>query len=260
MPNSTDVAEMRLQIYPRRKAGQKQREFSAGTAVILTLEVLQSYSNMPLVDASKKLGISKTALKSACRTLGLERWPFRRFTDAITAPDRPETETSDTVGSKRQLPRGSQRAATSGMKRRKDVSNKSLPQNPKHNKEDDSDDAEDYDGEDGKDEVEDEESGAVDVGLLERESCLDLGIDGEGMLRISKMQAADLHEHWSGLKDDMAKIDSTRRRDENWGSGTEEGTEQGDSAQGSSERSSNRTMVRLFLFTETQTHTHACSV
>jgi hypothetical protein len=80
--------------------------------------------------------------------------------------------------------------------------------------------------------------------VLERESCLDLGIDGEGMLRISKMQAADLHEHWSGLKDDMAKIDSTRRRDENWGSGTEEGTEQGDSAQGSSERSSNRRMVR----------------
>jgi hypothetical protein len=74
------------------------------------------------------------------------------------------------------------------------------------------------------------------------------------------MQAADLHEHWSGLKDDMAKIDSTRRRDEHWGSGTEEGTEQGDSAQGSSERSSNRRMVRasfsLLKHTHTHTHTH----
>jgi len=32
--------------------------------------------------AARDLGISKTALKSACRNLGLERWPFRRLNDA----------------------------------------------------------------------------------------------------------------------------------------------------------------------------------
>ncbi|EKX35142.1 hypothetical protein GUITHDRAFT_118689 [Guillardia theta CCMP2712] len=70
-----------LQIFPRRKAGQSKRDHGSNTAVVLSLEILQSFSEVPLVQAAKKLGISKTALKSACRTLGLERWPFRKPND-----------------------------------------------------------------------------------------------------------------------------------------------------------------------------------
>ena len=48
------------------------------TQVKLTPEILESIASIPLVAAAKKLGISKTALKNACRNLGLKRWPFRR--------------------------------------------------------------------------------------------------------------------------------------------------------------------------------------
>ena len=82
---TTDPAKMRLQIYPRLKAGQKKRESGTGTAVVVSLEVLNGFADIPLVQVAKKLGISKTALKSACRTLGLERWPFLRPTDCLPA-------------------------------------------------------------------------------------------------------------------------------------------------------------------------------
>ena len=114
---TTDPAKMRLQIYPRRKAGQKKRESGTGTAVVVSLEVLNGFADIPLVHAAKRLGISKTALKSACRTLGLERWPFRRPTDCLPAGETsPE---SDIVGKKR-IKRGtSARAGPAGGKRQK---------------------------------------------------------------------------------------------------------------------------------------------
>jgi len=92
-----DPSQMRLQIYPRRKAGQKKRDHSTGNAVVVTLEVLQGFASMPLVQAAKKLGISKTALKSACRTLCIDRWPFRRSVDAVdeeTIQDTPASRES----------------------------------------------------------------------------------------------------------------------------------------------------------------------
>ncbi|EKX33889.1 hypothetical protein GUITHDRAFT_155915, partial [Guillardia theta CCMP2712] len=67
-----------LIIFPRRKAGQLKRDADNVAPVQLTLQVLEDIANIPLVAAAKKLGISKTALKNACRNLGLDRWPFRR--------------------------------------------------------------------------------------------------------------------------------------------------------------------------------------
>ena len=114
---TTDPAKMRLQIYPRRKAGQKKRESGTGTAVVVSLEVLNGFADIPLVHAAKKLGISKTALKSACRTLGLERWPFRRPTDCL--PVRETSPQSDIVGKKRKKRGTSERAGPAGGKRQK---------------------------------------------------------------------------------------------------------------------------------------------
>jgi hypothetical protein len=67
-----------LVIFPRRKAGQSKRQADNEAPVKLTPESLEEIANIPLVAAAKKLGISKTALKNACRNLGLKRWPFRR--------------------------------------------------------------------------------------------------------------------------------------------------------------------------------------
>lgn len=58
-----------LVIFPRRKAGQDKRQADNEAPVKLTPEILDKISDIPLVAAAKKLGISKTALKNACRHL-----------------------------------------------------------------------------------------------------------------------------------------------------------------------------------------------
>ena len=57
-------------VLPRRKPGQETHR-----PVHITLEMLERYSNMSLVKASVMLGISPTAMKKACRRLGVTRWP-----------------------------------------------------------------------------------------------------------------------------------------------------------------------------------------
>ena len=74
----TTEVKKELVIFPRRKAGQSKRQADNEAPVKLTPESLEEIANIPLVAAAKKLGISKTALKNACRHLGLKRWPFRR--------------------------------------------------------------------------------------------------------------------------------------------------------------------------------------
>eukprot|EP00286_Rhodomonas_abbreviata_P026554 CAMPEP_0181311698 /NCGR_PEP_ID=MMETSP1101-20121128/13286_1 /TAXON_ID=46948 /ORGANISM="Rhodomonas abbreviata, Strain Caron Lab Isolate" /LENGTH=303 /DNA_ID=CAMNT_0023418467 /DNA_START=101 /DNA_END=1012 /DNA_ORIENTATION=+ len=64
-------------IFPRRKMGQSRRH-DDGKPVSVTLEMIHAISDAPLPCAAKKLGISPTALKKACRTLGISRWPYTR--------------------------------------------------------------------------------------------------------------------------------------------------------------------------------------
>eukprot|EP00293_Proteomonas_sulcata_P012163 CAMPEP_0184290910 /NCGR_PEP_ID=MMETSP1049-20130417/3043_1 /TAXON_ID=77928 /ORGANISM="Proteomonas sulcata, Strain CCMP704" /LENGTH=677 /DNA_ID=CAMNT_0026598191 /DNA_START=116 /DNA_END=2149 /DNA_ORIENTATION=- len=68
-------------IFPRRKQGQ-QRKDSTGP-VVVTLELLEQYSDISLTDAAKKLGISPTAVKKACRKLGVQRWPYKKNPDPV---------------------------------------------------------------------------------------------------------------------------------------------------------------------------------
>eukprot|EP00961_Rhodomonas_salina_P029968 403748-Rhodomonas_salina.2 len=60
-------------VQPRRKAGEPTRR--SRDPVILTQEVLVSMFHHTVPRAATELGISTTALKSACRRLGVERWP-----------------------------------------------------------------------------------------------------------------------------------------------------------------------------------------
>lgn len=45
--------------------------------VRVTAEMIRALSNQPLAKAAKKIGISETALKRACRKLGFQKWPRR---------------------------------------------------------------------------------------------------------------------------------------------------------------------------------------
>eukprot|EP00960_Hanusia_phi_P033456 750463-Hanusia_phi.AAC.4 len=66
-------------VFPRRKAGQLQRE----KPPVMITELIQRYSELPQQTAAKHLGICVTALKKACRRVGIPRWPFRdqRYTN-----------------------------------------------------------------------------------------------------------------------------------------------------------------------------------
>jgi hypothetical protein len=61
-------------VMPRRKAGQDLKSMVA--PVSISLETLETYASVPLSKAASELGISSTAMKKACRKLGVTRWPY----------------------------------------------------------------------------------------------------------------------------------------------------------------------------------------
>lgn len=63
-------------IFTRRRAGQKVR--ISNEPVALSKKRLQELFDLPLKEAASHLGISMTAMKKACRRMGLERWPYRK--------------------------------------------------------------------------------------------------------------------------------------------------------------------------------------
>ena len=65
---------MMVQIFPRPRRCKGQRP------VVVTREVLEGYFKIPLFRAAKELGVSETALKSACRKVGIDRWPCKTRT------------------------------------------------------------------------------------------------------------------------------------------------------------------------------------
>lgn len=44
---------------------------------------LSTYFHLSVADAAKKLGVSQTTLKKACRKFGLKRWPGRKVINMI---------------------------------------------------------------------------------------------------------------------------------------------------------------------------------
>eukprot|EP00287_Rhodomonas_sp_CCMP768_P006948 CAMPEP_0196722448 /NCGR_PEP_ID=MMETSP1091-20130531/4810_1 /TAXON_ID=302021 /ORGANISM="Rhodomonas sp., Strain CCMP768" /LENGTH=275 /DNA_ID=CAMNT_0042064153 /DNA_START=15 /DNA_END=840 /DNA_ORIENTATION=- len=63
-------------VCPRRKLGNGAFRAS-GAPVEVTLQMLRPYFEKPLVEAADELGLSATAIKKACRTFGIPKWPFR---------------------------------------------------------------------------------------------------------------------------------------------------------------------------------------
>ncbi|XP_002975726.2 uncharacterized protein LOC9630378 [Selaginella moellendorffii] len=55
----------------------RRSKVGAGTHHLI-LSDLSAYFHLSIVDAAKKLGVSQTTLKKACRKFGLKRWPGRK--------------------------------------------------------------------------------------------------------------------------------------------------------------------------------------
>uniref|UniRef100_A0A7S0VRA5 RWP-RK domain-containing protein n=1 Tax=Hemiselmis tepida TaxID=464990 RepID=A0A7S0VRA5_9CRYP len=67
-------------VFPRRgrKCGELDRKVQ--DPVLITYEVMQRLFHLPLTEAARQLGLSPTAIKGACRRLGIKKWPFRMVT------------------------------------------------------------------------------------------------------------------------------------------------------------------------------------
>eukprot|EP00960_Hanusia_phi_P030743 748820-Hanusia_phi.AAC.6 len=67
-------------VCPRRKRTETRsplHEQDVEGPVVVTRALLESYFDMPLSTVSKELGICPTAIKRACRKVGILKWPFK---------------------------------------------------------------------------------------------------------------------------------------------------------------------------------------
>eukprot|EP00960_Hanusia_phi_P043395 756023-Hanusia_phi.AAC.11 len=85
-------------IYPRKKQGEIQRK---NHHVAFTLEEISALFHLKQSVAAQRMGISLTAFKSACRRVGLSRWPYLRkhssSEQTCVSPASP-VESSDDLG------------------------------------------------------------------------------------------------------------------------------------------------------------------
>ena len=84
-------------VIPRRKAGQAGGDVAS--PVSITIETLERYSSVPLSKAAILLGISSTAMKKACRKLGVTRWPYSTHSRAKLPPPPPKSSLTMQVDS-----------------------------------------------------------------------------------------------------------------------------------------------------------------
>lgn len=82
-PSAIQRCKMVSRVMPRRKAGQDAKFIVA--PVSITLETLETYASVPISKAATSLGISSTAMKKACRKLGVTRWPYNSPSLSSTA-------------------------------------------------------------------------------------------------------------------------------------------------------------------------------
>ena len=88
--SSVNAHSLVARVFPRRKLGQLSR--GTDQPVLLTIDSLSPYFHLPLKEAAEILGLCPTAIKSACRKFGLDRWPFRRGNRNQTSPISPSLQ------------------------------------------------------------------------------------------------------------------------------------------------------------------------
>ena len=77
--DSASVPEIEFSvIFPRRKTVNENGKGQNGEPVFVTREFITPYFKMPMVVACAELGVCPTAMKKACRKLGIVKWPYRQ--------------------------------------------------------------------------------------------------------------------------------------------------------------------------------------
>ncbi|EKX40108.1 hypothetical protein GUITHDRAFT_113846 [Guillardia theta CCMP2712] len=88
-----------VQVFPRRKNGETHRN---GVVNLSYSDILNLF-HLRQDQAAKELGISITALRGACKRLGVPKWPYPRHRDdsdqASDRPDRPHRPQAGEEGS-----------------------------------------------------------------------------------------------------------------------------------------------------------------
>ena len=97
-------------IFPRRKQGQHTRTNSQ--PVVLNEATLSQLFTLPLHKAAMNLGISATAMKSACRKLGIKKWPYRSLNVTTTKSQRTHNCSPPETPPRRGAPRSSSYASS----------------------------------------------------------------------------------------------------------------------------------------------------
>lgn len=82
--SATQVPELEFSvIFPRRKTVNANGKGDDGEPVFVTREFITPYFKMPMVAACAELGVCPTAMKKACRKLGIVKWPYRQTVAAL---------------------------------------------------------------------------------------------------------------------------------------------------------------------------------
>jgi hypothetical protein len=102
--SETDRPGSAVRIHPRRKRGVGPE--AQQSAIEVSLETVLALQDLPVHEAAGRIGISATALKKACRKLGVNRWSYRRVPGPPpAAPAHAETPPDDAGWPASPLPR-----------------------------------------------------------------------------------------------------------------------------------------------------------
>ena len=66
-----------VSFFPRRKAG-KEPDGRLTRRISVSYEDLETRFHLPLKDAAREINLCATTFKKACRSFGMEDWPFRK--------------------------------------------------------------------------------------------------------------------------------------------------------------------------------------
>ncbi|EKX38618.1 hypothetical protein GUITHDRAFT_154637 [Guillardia theta CCMP2712] len=97
---SSQISSARVALVcPRKKkAGPGQSPRQPDDPVVLTRELLEGLFDRSLAAASEALGICPTAIKKACRRLGIDKWPFKGPAGRSSKPPTPPSSSAMSGG------------------------------------------------------------------------------------------------------------------------------------------------------------------
>lgn len=77
-------AQRVARVFMRKKQGENRR--SSDEPVLFTIDSLRPLFTLPIKEAAARMNLCPTALKSVCRKLGINRWPFKQHRNSTKSP------------------------------------------------------------------------------------------------------------------------------------------------------------------------------